>query len=72
MEKSKLSLEMEKLIEENTALKEANKLLLDLVDNYDKELNITAGVLTQTTEKLNEAMDFIDKITANDGQIDAI
>jgi regulator of replication initiation timing len=79
MKKTKLIPEMEQLVEENTTLKQQNKVLGELVDIYDKELNETSNILKQTANKLNEvttryekALNMFENGGANNDQIDSI
>ena len=53
----------EQLIEENKKLKEANQILLDMVDTYDKELNDITDCLKETTNCLNKANKIIENMS---------
>ena len=54
-----VSPEMEQLIAENTALKEINQILNDMVDNYDKALTEMTALQRESTKNLNEAVTII-------------
>ena len=70
MEKEgKLSPDIEQLIEqlteENRALKEANAVLSEVIEGYDKELTSTTDMLEKTTNKLNMILDLVEKTDVN-------
>ena len=53
-------LTMEQLLQENKELKEINKMLEDMVDEYDKELNKMTDALEKNTAALKEANQIIE------------
>ena len=61
--KSETNCTMEQLIEENKKLKEANQILLNIVDTYDKELSDMTDMLKKTTSSLNKANKIIESVS---------
>ncbi|GHV96121.1 hypothetical protein AGMMS50293_24410 [Spirochaetia bacterium] len=62
VKESKISPEMEKLIQENATLKEVNQTLSDLVDQYDKALLEMTALQRVSNKELNAAADTIENM----------
>ena len=57
------TISVEQLMEENKKLKEANQILLDIVDKYDEELRDITDCLGKTTNCLNKASKIIENMS---------
>jgi DNA-binding transcriptional regulator GbsR (MarR family) len=63
--KSKIDPKMEAMAQRIQELEAVNHTLGELVDGYNRELKKTTAVLDKTTNKLNEALDFIDSMNVH-------
>jgi hypothetical protein len=63
--KSKIDPEMEAMAQRIQQLEAINQTYGELVDGYNRELKNTTAVLEKTTNKLNEALDFIDSMNVH-------